>query len=214
MDSLANETLVHILGFLDAKDALMFAMTCSHNLFLVLKNPKVIQKRVTHKEDEFVDETMQTIVYGETKVSKTMYKEMLMRNAFESGFKKEFRIKYRTQGTLFKRKRIGIWKRQERDWEVGVPETRMNSAWTNGRLDYVCTIGAKDRILFPRECKKGEEEFVIEGKKLACVFTRNPWKTRECRGEKWFLFENKQGGKYSYCCKEHRGELPPSLFLK
>lgn len=65
------ETLVHILEFLDAKDALLFSMASFEYRELVLSNQKVFRDRVTIKNDGTTKTVQTTSFDGNAKVIKT-----------------------------------------------------------------------------------------------------------------------------------------------
>lgn len=211
MDSLANETLVHIFGFLDAKEALMFSMTSSLHRELVLANPKVVRDRISHENSEHKEEKWVTNIRGVSTVLRVRKEQRFSREKFGTGAFVDA-ILSKEEGCLLKGKKNGTWKTEKHeDDSVFSSETR--SAWTDGKLDYVHVKDIYgEMFLLPRECKKGEMSVSFEGQVLACAFVKAPLLTKKCEGVEHGIFKCAKRRTYVHCCEKHQGEMPKSLF--
>lgn len=211
MDSLANETLVYILGFLDAKEALMFSATSTLHRVLVLSNPKVVRDRIVHENSEHKEDKWVTDICGVSTVLRVRKEQRFLREKSETGAFVSVVLE-REEGRLLKGKKNGIWKKEKYDDDVVFfSETR--SSWTEGELDYVHVKDIYgEMFLLPRECKKGEMSVSFEGQVLACAFVKIPLLTKKCGGVEHDIFKCVKGRTYVHCCEKHRGEMPKSLF--
>lgn len=211
MDSLANETLVHIFGFLDAKEALMFSMTSSLHRELVLANPKVVRDRISHENNEHKEEKWVTNVCGVSTVLRVRKEQRFSREKFGAGAFVDV-ILEREEGCFLKGKKNGIWKKEEYDDDV-VFSRGTRSVWTEGELVYVHIKDIYgESILLPRGCKKGEMSVSFEGQVLACAFVKAPFLTKKCEGVEHGIFKCAKRRTYVHCCEKHQGEMPNSLF--
>nr|WRK65358.1 hypothetical protein MarFTME_313 [Marseillevirus futianmevirus] len=191
MEFLANETLSHVIDFLDGKSALIFSTTSRLNRGIVLSKLKVVRKRLVAENSEETD------IFELDDVEKIQNSSP---NASEE------------MGCLFNGKKIGVWRKEEKG-QWGIFAKKIRSSWTDGVLNYVhihCALG--ETISFPRGIEEGEYTTEFEGKTLACAFFVGCSFPKECGGKKYDVFEDKNGNKFRHCCEKHRGEMPKSLF--
>lgn len=211
MDSLANETLVYILGFLDAKEALMFSMTSTLHRDLLLANPKVVRDRIFHENSEHKEEKWVTNIRGVSTVLRVRKEQRFSREKFETGAPVDA-ILSKEEGCFLKGKKNGIWKKEEYE-DDSVFSSKTRSSWTEGELNYVHVEDiCGEMFLLPRECKKGEMSVSFEGQVLACAFVKAPLLTKKCEGVEHDIFKCAKRRTYRHCCEKHRGEMPKSLF--
>ncbi|AMQ10720.1 hypothetical protein [Brazilian marseillevirus] len=136
MDLLSNEIHVHILSFLQVKDALMLSMASTHFMDIIANNSKVVRDTFTKvsKYAGHYEETKVTNIDGVAKVLLIQKESTVQKKRYEEP-KVVFYNRKVSRGVYSKGKMHGIWEDITKD-EMGNTISRMYSFWENGRLNY------------------------------------------------------------------------------
>ncbi|AHC55102.1 hypothetical protein D1R32_gp385 [Tunisvirus fontaine2] len=195
MEGLPNELLVSIIGFLDAKDALMLSETCHLFRDIVLENAKIVQSRVSRKSLPFLERRVLAVISGECDFFEAIKEK--------SPFSGKILTCKKCEGKLFKGKKVGVW--NEEAFAHGCRVYREKSVWVDGLVQYSHrrTFNSSETISLPSE-RRGKRVLVVAYTKVPGIFA--------CNGEKYAIFKDRKRKNCSPCCKEHRGEMPALLF--